>query len=164
MPEKAWGQGFTSRLLMAFSDERIIGDDFAPNDHAFSEELTSDMEIINSIIGQFEVTDGYRKAVNDWRALGETPVPNHPKLIHYVTRRRAHLYKLSMVAAIDRSNARILTVDDFNRAMGWLLEAEDTMTEIFKAGATNADAAAMDEIKHFILKSTTAATASPNRK
>jgi len=78
-------------------------------------------------------------------------VPNHPKLIHYVTRRRAHLYKLSMVAAIDRSNALILTVDDFNRAMGWLLEAEDTMHEIFKAGATNADAAAMDEILHFVM-------------
>ena len=56
-----------------------------------------------------------------------------------------------MVAAVDRSNALILTVDDFNRAMGWLLEAEDTMTEIFKAGATNADAAAMDEILHFVV-------------
>ena len=48
--------------------------------------------------------------------LGEPPVPSHPKLIHYVTRRRTHLYKLSMVSAIDRSNALILTKDDFNRA------------------------------------------------
>lgn len=151
MPDKAWGQGFTSRLLMVFSDERIIGDDFAPNDHAFSEDLTHDMEIINGLIGQFEVTEAYRTAVNNWRQLGEVPVPNHPKLIHYVTRRRAHLYKLSMVSAIDRGNALILTVDDFNRAMGWLLEAEDTMCEIFKAGATNADAQAMDEILHYIM-------------
>src|SRR6185312_6467643 len=28
MPERAWGQGFTSRVIMVFSDERIIGDDF----------------------------------------------------------------------------------------------------------------------------------------
>ena len=33
--------------------------------------------------------------------------------------------------------------------MGWLLEAEASMAEIFKAGATNADAAAM-EILHFV--------------
>lgn len=151
MPEKAWGQGFTSRLIMIFSDERIIGDDFAPSEHSFSNELAHDLAIINSLIGQFEVTEAYRNAVNNWRQLGEAPVPNHPKLIHYVTRRRAHLYKLSMIAAIDRSNALILTVDDFNTAMGWLLEAEDTMTEIFKAGATNADAQAMEEILHFIM-------------
>ena len=55
-----------------------------------------------------------------------------------------------MVSAIDRSNSLILTRDDFNRAMAWLLEAEDTMIEIFKAGATNADAQAMEEIIHFI--------------
>lgn len=150
LPEKAWGQGFTSRLIMVFSDERIIGDDFAPAVKSHSADLEHDLNIINGIIGEFEVTADYRDLVNKWRQLGESPVPNHPKLIHYVTRRRAHLYKLSMVAAIDRSNALILTRDDFNTAMGWLLEAEDTMVEIFKAGATNADAQAMDEILHLI--------------
>ena len=150
LPEKAWGQGFTSRLIMVFSDERIIGDDFAPAVKSHSADLEHDLNIINGLVGEFEVTADYRDLVNKWRQLGESPVPNHPKLIHYVTRRRAHLYKLSMVAAIDRSNALILTRDDFNTAMGWLLEAEDTMVEIFKAGATNADAQAMDEILHLI--------------
>ena len=150
MPEKAWGQGFTSRLIMVFSDERIIGDDFAPATNVDTRDLSHDLDIINSLVGQFEVTSEYRDAVNNWRQLGETPVPSHPKLLHYVTRRRTHLYKLSMVAAIDRSNALILTKADFNRAMGWLLEAELTMPEIFKAGATNADGQAMDEIVHYI--------------
>ena len=151
MPEKAWGQGFTSRLIMIFSDERIIGDDFDIMEDAHSDDLAADLEIINGLVGQFEVTEAYRNAVNNWRQLGEPPIPNHPKLIHYVTRRRAHLYKLSMISAIDRSNALILTRDDFNRAMSWLLEAETNMIEIFKAGATNADAQAMDEILHFIV-------------
>lgn len=150
MPEKAWGQGFTSRLIMAFSDERIIGDDFAPEYAKHSENLMHDLTAINNLIGGFDVTDAYRDAVNNWRQLGEVPVPSHPKLVHYVTRRRAHLYKLSMISAIDRSNTLILTKDDFNRAMGWLLEAELTMPEIFKAGATNADGQAMEEIVHFI--------------
>ena len=71
--------------------------------------------------------------------LGEPPVPDHPKLIHYITRRRTHLYKLSMVASIDRSNALSLTQDDFNKALGWLIEAELTMPDIFKAGSTSVD-------------------------
>ena len=34
-----------------------------------------------------------------------------------------HLYKLSMVSAADRGDVLLLTKEDFNRAMGWLLEA-----------------------------------------
>lgn len=150
MPEGAWDQGFTSRLIMVFSDERIIGDDFAPQAHSHSGALEHDIRIINSLCGQFDITVDYREAVNNWRALGEVPVPSHPKLIHYVTRRRAHLYKLSMISAIDRSNTLLITKDDFNRAMGWLVEAESTMTEIFKAGGSGADGQALDEIKYFI--------------
>lgn len=151
MPEGAWDQGFTSRLIMIFSDERIIGDDFAPRTYNRSAELEHDIRIINSLTGEFEVTSNYREAIANWRALGEVPIPSHPKLLHYVTRRRAHLYKLSMISAIDRSNTLILTKDDFNRAMSWLLEAESAMPEIFKAGAGNADAQALEEIKHFIM-------------
>ena len=86
MPEGAWDQGFTSRLVMVFSDERIIGDDFAPSATNHSSGLEHDIRIINSLCGEFEVTSDYREAVSNWRALGEIPVPNHPKLIHYVTR------------------------------------------------------------------------------
>jgi hypothetical protein len=150
MPEGAWEQGFTSRLIMIFSDERIIGDDFATTSTNHSSALEHDIRIINHLCGEFEVTPDYRNAVNNWRALGEVPVPSHPKLIHYVTRRRTHLYKLSMISAVDRSNVLILTKDDFNRAMGWLIEAEEAMLEIFKAGSGSADAQALDEIKYFI--------------
>jgi hypothetical protein len=150
MPEGAWDQGFTSRLLMVFSDERIVGDDFAPKATSHNAALEHDLRIINQLSGEFTVTPDYRNAVNDWRALGEIPVPNHPKLIHYVTRRRAHLYKLSMIASVDRDNSLLITKDDFNTAMNWLVEAESAMPEIFKAGASSADAQALDEIKYFI--------------
>ena len=56
-----------------------------------------------------------------------------------------------MVSAIDRSDSLLLTEDDFNRAMTWLTQAEATMPDIFKAGAGNADAKAMDEIYHYVL-------------
>ena len=37
--------------------------------------------------------------------------------------------------------------------MGWLLEAEESMPEIFKAGGIGADSKAMDEIYHYIMAS-----------
>ena len=152
MPETAWEQGFTSRVIMLFSDERTIGDDFEQkNDPGLNSDLVHDLNSISGLVGRFEVTTEYRNAVNNWRQAGEPDVPSHPKLIHYATRRRVHLYKLSMVSAIDRSDVLLLTVDDFNRALGWLLEAEQTMPDIFKAGAGNADARAMDEIYHYVL-------------
>jgi hypothetical protein len=151
MPETAWEQGFTSRIIMIFSDERSIGDDFETRDTSLSGDLVHDLNSICGLVGRFEVTPDYRTAVNNWRQLGEPPIPSHPKLIHYATRRRVHLYKLSMVSAIDRSDVLLLTKDDFNRALGWLIEAEATMPDIFKAGAGNADARAMDEIYHYVL-------------
>lgn len=151
LPPHAWGQGFTSRTMMIFSDERTIIDDFAPVEVNHSADLEHDLEIINGLAGKFEVTRDYRDAVNAWKnGFGDLPAPSHPRLIHYVTRRPVHLYKLSMIAAIDRSNTLILTKDDFNRAMGWLLEAEENMSDIFKAGETSADGQALDEIVHFI--------------
>ncbi len=150
LPENAWEQGFTSRIILVFSDERTIGDDFAGHDTSLNKDLVHDLKAISTLMGEFKVTEDFRTAVNNWRSLGEPPVPNHPKLIHYATRRRVHLYKLSMVAAVDRSDTLLLTRDDFNRALGWLLEAEITMPDIFKAGAGNADAKAMDEIYHFV--------------
>lgn len=151
LPEGAWDQGFMTRTIMVFSDERIVGDDFASNAKGLSQDLLGDLKLINTIIGEFGVTEDYRNLVNLWRAQGELPAPNHPKLNHYNTRRRAQLYKLSMIAAIDRSNTLLLTRDDFNTAMNWLVEAEAYMPEVFKAGAIGADAKAMDEIYHFVL-------------
>ena len=150
MPESAWDQGFTSRVILVHSDERIGGDDFAQETRGLDDKLVHDIKMIGALSGEFKVTQDFRNAVNDWRALGEPPTVNHPKLLHYKTRRRVHLYKLAMVACADRSDVLLLTKDDFNRAMGWLLEAEACMPDIFTAGSTGTDARAIDEIYHHI--------------
>lgn len=151
IPEGAWGQGLMSRVIMIYSDERIIGDDFEVVTRERDPDLIADLTAINNLHGEFKVTEEYRNAVTNWRQLGEAPLPNHPRLIHYNSRRRVNLYKLSMISAVDRSNVLWLTKDDFNRAMGWLLEAEQWMPDIFKAGVMNADAAAIEDIYHYVL-------------
>ncbi len=164
LPESAWEQGFTSRVLMIFSDERTIGDDFADHDSSLSDDLIHDLRHIGSLMGKFEVTAEYRNCINLWREQGEPPVPTHPKLIHYATRRRVHLYKLSMVSAIDRSDTLLLTRADFNRALGWMVEAEASMPDIFKAGAGGADAKVIEEIYHYVLTQGAGSRVVPERK
>lgn len=150
IPEMAWDQGFTSRVIMVFSDARIIGDDFAFKHKPMPPEMVHDLKCINTMCGEFGTTQEFRDAVNKWRQAGEPPVPNHPRLTHYNSRRKAHVYKLSMVACVDRGDDMLLDVCDFDRAKTWLLTAETLMPDIFRAGAVAADAKAMEEIIFFI--------------
>lgn len=154
IPESAWGQGLMSRMIMVFSDEHIIGDDFEKVTREIPGDLVDDLKQINSITGEFKVTEEYKKLVLAWRENGESidgiAKPSHPKLLHYNSRRRVNLYKLSMIASIDKSDVLLLDRDAFNTAMGWLLEAEATMPDIFRAGAQGADGKVMEEILHFI--------------
>lgn len=152
LPEGAWGQGFTSRVVMVFSDERLIGDDFAMVTKSLPPDMLTDLRSINALNGEFKVTTEFREAVNAWRANGEQPSPSHPKLLHYNTRRRVNLYKLSMIAAIDKGDVLLLTKADFERALAWLHEVEVYMEDIFKAaGGAGSDSQAMDEIAHFVM-------------
>lgn len=150
LPEFAWDQGFMARVIMVYSNEKIIGNMFDPPAVKQSEEMLHDLKCISSLIGKFGWEEAFSNAVNNWRHLGLPPVPKHPKLVHYNARRVSNLLKLSMVANIDRTDSLRLTVQDFNRAMGWLLEAEVFMTEVFESTPGGADSKALDEILHFI--------------
>jgi hypothetical protein len=146
MPEGAWDQGFTSRLILVYSGERFVGDDFSAVRRDLPEGMIHDLKLIYSLQGEFHVEASFRQAVNDWREQHENPKPTHPRLTHYNTRRRAHLYKLSMVAAVDRGQRLLLDRDCFNDALYWLTEAELTMPQIFEEGSSSIDSKAMDEI------------------
>lgn len=150
MPDYAWDQGFTSRIILVFSGERNMVDDFAVISGETPPDLIHDIKVIFNLYGEFEVTKEYQDLVNAWRENDEQPKPSHPKLSHYNTRRRAHLYKLSMVAAVDSGDALVLRGSDFHRALGWLHEIEVFMPDVFAAGATSVDARAMDEIEDFV--------------
>jgi len=153
VPDFAWDQGFTSRLILVFSGERNIRDDFAVVTGEIPEDLVSDLRSIFGCIGAFSWTDAWHNAVKKWREVDdERPKPTHPKLVHYNARRRAHLYKLAMVAAVDRGDSLLLDRPQFDTALGWLREIEQSMPEVFAAGAVSVDGRAMDEIEEFVAR------------
>lgn len=150
IPEYAWEDGFTSRIIMIYADDKPSIDIFHSAIKLMPNDMIHDLKIINSIIGEFTWTEEWTEAMNAWKELKFKPVPSHPKLEHYCTRRFTHLMKLSMISSIDRSNDLVLTKDDFNRAMLWLLRAEERMPLIFSGGQGGTDSKAIDEIEHFI--------------
>ena len=150
IPESAWDGGFVSRLIMVYSNERGLLDMFNTPNKESPTDMIYDLNIIHGLYGQFDRTDEYARALHNWRSTNELPGPTHPKLVSYNSRRDTHLIKLSMIASIDCSNDLVLKVGDFNRAMGWLLEAEQAMPMIFDAISVSPDAQAMDEVAHFI--------------
>jgi hypothetical protein len=150
MPEGSWEQGFTSRAMFIFSDERHINDTAFGKVEKDSTNLTHDLRVISSLWGQLGNSQEFIEKVDAWRKAGMPPVPNHPKLIHYNSRRFVHLLKLCIVACVDRGKELIISVEDYERALGWLIEAEYFMPHLFKAGAGIVDAKAMEEILHFI--------------
>lgn len=152
IPEEAWSQGFTSRLLLVYSDEKPekrvrFG---TGKDIDIPPELIHDLKIINSLLGEFSVDEKAVKAFENWREAGEPPVPTHKRLEHYLGRRYPHLLKLSMVSSADRGNGLVITVEDFNRALGWLIEIEHAMPRIFAEGPRSVESKVMEEVHYYI--------------
>lgn len=156
IPEPAWEQGFTSRVILVFSEEseRQLIDVFNTPSRPMPLDMIHDLELISKLYGQFGWTEEWAKGMHNWREAGMkvegfTP-PTHPRLKHYCSRRFAHMIKLSMISSVDRHNLLILEKEDFNRAMGWLISAEERMGKIFEGGTAKGDSAVMDEITHFV--------------
>jgi hypothetical protein len=149
-PEGSWEQGFTSRSMFIFSDERRVDGNIFKQPEMNSNDLIHDLHIIFEQRGQLSNAEDFIDAVNNWRQAKQPPVPNHPRLLHYNSRRLVHLFKLCIVACVDRGEKPIINREDFDRAIRWLIEAEYFMPNIFQAGAGNADAKAMEEILYFI--------------
>jgi hypothetical protein len=150
MKDYVWEQGLMSRVIMIFAHERPLIDVFNVPKSPKPTELIHDIKIINSLVGEFKPTESFAKAMHNWKTLGLVPVPEHPKLVHYRTRRWAHLLKLAMIVSVDRTDSLILDVQDFNKAMAWLLEAESFMPYIFQVGSVAPDSRVMDEVVHYI--------------
>ncbi len=150
VPELAWEQGFMSRVIMIYSDQRPIIDIFNTINPDPPEEMIHDLGQIHKLYGEFKWTADYASKIHNWRVGGNRPLPQHPKLVHYCSRRLGHVLKMSMVSAVDRGDVLQLEGRDFDQALDWLIEAEALMPSIFQTGQIGIDAQAMDEIENFI--------------
>lgn len=151
LPEGAWETGFMSRTLCVYSSEIIHTNIFVEREKSDTlwKDLIHDLTCIYKTFGEFTITVEAMDAINAWAESGGMPMPNHPKLLSYNTRRLHHLLKLCMVAALAGDSDLIITVDHFVEALDWLTELETFMPDIFKSMRTGGDAAAIEECYHY---------------
>lgn len=157
LPISAWESGFISRTILVFSSaEAKLPLSFASINlsdfDAKHAALTSDLAAIHELYGEMLMTEDAAAAMVAWNDMGCPPRVTHPRLQNYNARRVAHLMKLCMVASAARSDELIITLDDYNCALGWLLEAERAMPSIFVAMQSGGDAIAMRDTWDYVLR------------
>src|SRR5215469_7907232 len=151
LPEEAWGQGFMSRVIMIHSNQHVKVDLFNTKelDKRKFALLSTKLIAVTKLYGQMNWDFNAAKIAQKWYNDGCPPEPEHSKLEHYNARRMLHIIKLATISAVSTGNQRI-TVEDFNRAQGWLLEAELGMPDIFREMVQRSDIQVIDEL-HFFL-------------
>lgn len=148
LPPGAWDQGFLSRSMIIFSSQSLYRDLFfeVPVSSTLESDLTNDLRHIFSLYGKMSFSAEAIEFIQTWDKNGRQPLPDHPKLIHYNTRRAAHLLKLSMVAAIADQDTLTITREHVDTALGWLIEMEYFIPDIFKAMNNGGDSRVMEEL------------------
>lgn len=152
LPETAWSEGFASRLMLVYSGDRVkVADPFGERttDEELREDLTHDLQDIHSMFGQFAWSEEVIAAFRLWYSIDLAPIPNHPRLEHYLPRRHIHFLKLCIIFSAARASDYLITLADYQSAMDMFLEAEVYMPDVFKA-MRGQDANIYDEAFNYV--------------
>lgn len=152
LPAGAWDQGFLSRTIVVYSGETFINplfDNIMGADDEM-EKLQEDLAEIGNLIGEFRIDEEAKKAIDAWHMNRPKHEPSHPKLVNYNTRRTLHMLKLCMVACTAKTDDLTITLDHFQTATDWLVEAEKYMPDVFKSMNMGGDANAIQETWYYL--------------
>lgn len=154
LPPGAWDQGFLSRTLIAFSTENNIREIFGVFEEKqdLADKLMDDLRIIfdsDKTFGPMAFTVEAKNHIEAWHKKGGPPAPDHPKLMHYNTRRTTQLLKLCMIASVAESSDRVIEQRHVTQALEWILELEIYLPDIFKAMVAGGDGQAINECWYY---------------
>lgn len=142
-----WEQGFLSRTIIVYADKKPFIEDIFDVEVRDDGDLRHDLQMLFALDDQFSMSKDYKDAFNAWRCSGCAPAPTHPKFAHYCGRREVHLHKLAMISCADRGDNLTIGIEDYQRGLGWLLEAEQQMPAMFGVSTSN-DMGIIEDISH----------------
>ena len=153
IPESAWGQGFTSRLVFVYGGIPQL------RRSIFTRRKDSDMTVLKTELrrffeelhGEFEWEPDAQRAMEHWfNDEKMAPIPTYGRLVNYCGRRDVHVMKLAMISGVSSGNGLTVTLSDFRRAQRWLFEAEETMPDVFRAMAQKSDTQLLQDAHHWM--------------
>jgi hypothetical protein len=156
-PESAFSTGLFSRIVMIWGDPgQDSGDLFSSgmDEDAVTKlenSLTDDLRVISEYQGRFLWDQGAKDKANIFykqhRPYGGDPVPSHPRLLHYSTRRTQHLIKIMMLRAVDLGTFT-LTGPIYDWSYEVLISAESRMPEIFQEQNQGGESNIVNDVHH----------------
>jgi len=134
LPREAIGGGFTSRLLLIFTDTigKIVDLPFLTNEEVeLKTKLIHDTLELCSLVGEFKIDDQCPEFPEIWSAWRHTERERRSikdrKFASYYGRKPATLLKLSMILSASRGSSMKVNDQDLLRAIALLEEAEVEM-------------------------------------
>ena len=135
LPQEAFGGGFTSRVIFVVEDgkKQVVADPRIPIEvQQMRPALVHDLEMINSMAGEMTFSEEAMAIYAPWyEQQSKAPAIKDPHFAGYCERRAIHALKLSIIVSASRSNERLITGKDFQRALALLESVEPKMPRAF---------------------------------
>ena len=135
LPQEAFGGGFTSRVIFVVEDgkKQVVADPRIPIEvQQMRPALVHDLEMINSMAGEMAFSEEAMAIYAPWyEQQSKSPAIKDPHFAGYCERRAIHALKLSIIVSASRSSERLITGDDFKRALALLESVEPKMPRAF---------------------------------
>ena len=160
LPYDAIGAGLTSRIIFINEEKKnklVIFPGLTQQQIELQALLIQDLAKIQLLSGRFNFTEAAVNRYSNWCAEEDASPPFHDtKFDGYCGRRRNHLISLAMVCSASKGDTMVIDVNDMNRAINLLTEAEVRMALTFR-GITRTDISSLinDSITFLINSATT---------
>ena len=114
--------------------------------------MIKDLTKVCELQGEFVWTEAAKNALTAWREKDYEPVPTHPKMHYYNTRRWSHVMKLAMINAIESRLELRVRVDDIQRGIDDLIEVEAVWPNLYAQAASTRHDVYIDELWLYLAK------------
>lgn len=148
LPESAWSGGFTARFMMIYCHAGPEHELFQDNveDQIQEKQLVAQLTKLSNLVGHMVWEPQAAESLKLWYRDKTKEVPTHARLEHYLNRRHMTLAKLAVICGISRTGELVIMQQDFDRALGLLLEAEAKIPDIFRAMVGRSDVMVVQEL------------------
>ena len=155
LPRDAIGGGLTSRIIFVYENRkgRIVATPFLSKEERDLEKLISaDLQQVCALSGDFAVTEDFIDAYIPWYTAyssGSPPFDDY-RFSGYFERRPMHLLKLSMICCTSRTNDRLISKADFDRALYIIESTEHKMPYTFSGVGRSSSAEGLTRVMAYL--------------
>jgi len=154
VPREFVGGGLASRMIFVYEEQGILIKGNIPRNKELKQLLINDLQRMRLIKGMFKTTKGFDKVWEKFRedAHKSPPFRGNPMFDAYVSRRAAHIAKLSMILHASYSDTTLVDDKDINKAITILKKAETKMHYVFGGVGESPQAALIYKVQRIIAK------------